>query len=111
MATSNISIDASFFDINVDGVVSVPQELSFQVPDNIGGRDIEVQLSYPAPVAAATNINFLYETSAIVGETAPLMYQAEYFRTDTTYSGIVTSLVEWSTSPATLSGIMYVSLN
>jgi len=110
MATSNISIDASFFDINVDGVTSVPQEIFFRLPDNIGGRDIETELSYPIPTAAEIDTNILYETSAIVSGTAPLMYQAEYFRTDTTYSGTVVSLVEWSTSPATLSGIAHALL-
>jgi len=110
MATSNISIDASFFDINVDGVTSVPQEIFFRLPDNIGGRDIEVELSYPIPTAAEIDTNILYETSAIVSGTAPLMYQVEYFRTDTTYSGTVVSLVEWSTAPATLSGIVYTDL-
>jgi len=103
MATSNINIDASFFELSPDGVYDTFHELTFLAPDNIGGRDIIVQAEYPGYEVAAINNDVTYETSTMISGT-PLMYLVEYFREiGMLYTDLV-AMVEWATSPSTLSG-------
>lgn len=46
MATTNIYIDSSFVELDPYGFRLVTHELSFDIPDNIGGRDIPLVLEY-----------------------------------------------------------------
>ena len=109
MATTNIYIDSSFVDLKTDGAKDVNHELSFGAPDNIGGRDLLVELSYPTTASSILDTNIYYTTSTVISGT-PFMFQNEYFRTDSMVSGTLTSLIEWTNSPPTLSGSYYVDV-
>ena len=110
MATTNIYIESSFVDLKTDGAKDVNQEVCFDAPDNIGGRDLLVELSYPTTASSVLNTNVYYTTSTVSSGT-PLMFQNEYFRVDSMVSGTLTSLIEWTNSPPTLSGSKYVNVD
>lgn len=103
MPDINIYIDSSFYEASNSGVDDTYIDYSVEEADNIGERNIPISSVFNSPSDGFQyfSIDYFTPTSGTAFRNTPITYEAP----QSTISGVVTSLVDYSL-PVTISGLV-----